>query len=72
MTQAIQHPLARSTWYTADPDGTVRVERGGKWGRFDDSGQWLEGEVRVADPQMCRFLASTWVMARATRAGDIS
>jgi hypothetical protein len=51
--------------YSAEGKYRIRVERDGKWGYFDDRGTWLEGELRHAEPCMCRFLSSTWVIDNA-------
>lgn len=67
MVPTIKHPLATSTTYTTDRNGIVLVARSENWGRFDDSGRWLEGELRSADPQMCRFLHSCWRLESATQ-----
>jgi hypothetical protein len=67
MVPTLKHPLAPSTTYTTDRHGVVIVERSDSWGRFDDSGHWLEGQLRAADPQMCRFLHSCWRLEIATQ-----
>jgi hypothetical protein len=60
MAPIVKHPLATTTTYTTNDFGVVIVERANSQGRFNDSGQWLGGEIRSADPQMCRFLHSCW------------
>jgi hypothetical protein len=44
--------------YTALGDGLVEVERDGRTGRFDANGVWLSGELRVAEPGMCRWMST--------------
>jgi hypothetical protein len=50
--------------YRAEGKYRIRVERDAKWGYFDDCGRWLEGELRHAEPMMCRFMSSSWVIGR--------
>lgn len=54
----IRHPLNPKALYTADEDGTVRVTMGSRWGRFRKDGQWLEGAIFEADPEMCLWVAA--------------
>jgi hypothetical protein len=46
----------------------VKVERGGAWGRFTQNGDWLEGEIRYADPTFCRWVTSAEIAAEWRRA----
>ena len=55
---AIRHPLNPNAYYVGDDDGTVRVTMGTRWGRFDQSGKYLEGSLFEADPELC-----VWVSA---------
>jgi hypothetical protein len=54
--KGIRHPFTRAL-YEQDDDGNVRVSHEGKSGRFTSEGQWLEGELREADPQLCGWVA---------------
>lgn len=74
MKRFVTHPLARDRRYSVDDDGVVRVEAVDgvgrdatvqRWGRFDDTGRWLGGDVHTADPQMCRYMFANWRLARA-------
>lgn len=59
------HPLTRAD-YVAEGPNAVRVTDGGKWGRFDRFGGWIEGELRQADPHMCIWLTGLAIVeARA-------
>ena len=52
----MKHPLTGAIYERQD-DGTVLVtEPGGRQGRFQPSGQWVDGEVRAADPHVCDFV----------------
>jgi hypothetical protein len=51
----MRHPLSGST-YGVDPDGLVRVEKNGSFGRFLSNGRWVEGTIRAADPQLCLWI----------------
>ena len=50
MSGGIRHPFGGAL-YTCTPEGNIRVEDGTKWGLFQRDGQWIEGELREADPQ---------------------
>lgn len=56
----IQHALSGAVYEWADDDdGPVLVtDRGGRQGRFDRNGNCLRGDVRHADPELCRWIAS--------------
>jgi hypothetical protein len=53
---ALRHPL-NGTRYEKTESGHVRVGEGADEGVFTADGQWIAGERRVADPQMCRWVA---------------
>jgi len=57
MSFKLRHPLSGAV-YEAHGEDVVRVEKDGRWGEFDDHGRWLGGEIRAADPEMCRWVAS--------------
>jgi hypothetical protein len=57
----INHPLTRVDYFGESAD-SVRVVDGAKWGRFDRTGMWLEGELKQADPHMCRYVAGEILM----------
>ena len=56
-----EHPLTRAR-YEAEGPNAVRVSDGSKWGLFDRTGGWIEGELRQCDPQMCIWLAGLAVV----------
>ena len=53
--------------YASVGDGLVEVERGGQRGLFDGDGVWVEGELRTADPQMCRWVSTADRAGMGTR-----
>ena len=42
--------------YEIDEDGLVRVEENGVVGTFREDGSWVSGELRSADPHMCKWV----------------
>lgn len=52
----LRHPFSGALYDLAE-DGAVVVEADGRSGRFDRDGNWLSGDLRSADPQMCRWMA---------------
>ena len=54
------HPFSKAL-YELDGTGNVRVVDGDKWGRFTIEGEWLEGDVRFADPHMCGWVGGARV-----------
>jgi hypothetical protein len=57
MSFKLRHPFSGAV-YEACTEDVVRVEVDGRWGDFDDHGNWLGGDLRSADPEMCRWVAS--------------
>jgi hypothetical protein len=51
----MRHPFTKAL-YEQDGDGNVRVTHQGMTGLFTSSGQWLEGELFEADPQLCGWI----------------
>lgn len=66
MPGAIRHPFTAMTYEAAGTD-RVRVNDGKRFGLFDRSGNWIEGEIKSADPCFCRFLASGILMEERRR-----
>lgn len=56
----IEHALSRAVYEWAPDDrGPVMVtEQDGRQGRFDRDGRWVDGALRSADPELCRWIAS--------------
>ena len=59
----IRHPLSGSVYDIGD-DGLVLVEKDGRTGRFDRDGNWIDGEIRTADPELCRWIADPRAVSR--------
>jgi hypothetical protein len=55
---SIRHPFIPNAYYLGGPDRTVRVTMGSRWGRFRSNGEYIEGTLFEADPELC-----TWVSA---------
>ena len=53
----IRHPFGDVIYQLTD-DGNVQVTDGNRQGLFNKSGQWLSGELRQADPQMCVWVTN--------------
>ena len=53
----LRHPLSGAI-YEIDDDGNVMVTRDGMVGRFTGNGAWLHGDLRHADPELCRWVKS--------------
>jgi hypothetical protein len=58
---SMRHALTGAEYEAEGPE-TVRVVDGGKWGRFDRYGNWLEGEIIQCDPQICIWLTGLVVV----------
>lgn len=56
----IQHALSRAVYEWAPDDrGPVMVtDPAGREGRFDRDGSWVAGDIRSADPELCRWIVS--------------
>ena len=58
------HMLSGAIYESAGDGVALVTRRDGSSGRFDANGNWLEGEVREADPHLCQ-----WVAGRQLPAG---
>jgi hypothetical protein len=58
--RGIRHALSGALYEWAEDDiGPVQVtDTQGRQGRFDRDGRWLSGQLRVADPELCRWIES--------------
>ena len=61
----IRHPLSGAV-YGLDGD-LVRVDKSDGVGWFDENGRWVRGEVRSADPELCRWIIKRATQTKATR-----
>ena len=51
------HPFTLAL-YELQPGGTVAVRDGERHGLFRADGQWISGELRECDPQLCVWIAN--------------
>lgn len=58
------HMLSGAVYESLGEGVALVTTRDGRSGRFDANGNWLEGEVREADPNLC-----LWVAGRQLPAG---
>ncbi len=52
----IVHPFTKAL-YERHGDGLIKVTDGDKSGIFTHEGEWIEGELRCCDPQLCGWVA---------------
>ncbi len=57
MAYRLEHPFSGAI-YTGLEDGHVEVAMGDVRGIFDFQGTWVEGELRTADPELCRWVGT--------------
>ncbi len=57
MNTGISHPFDGSRYELMD-DGTIKITDGERQGLFQRDGQWISGEIRQADPQLCVWIAN--------------
>lgn len=61
MSAGIKHPFTGALYErydTADGGpGRIRVSDGDREGVFTDQGEWVSGELRECDPQLCGWVA---------------
>jgi len=67
----IRHPLS-GVVYDLAADGTVVLEKDGKTGRFTTRGQYLEGEIKQADPQLCGWIGGVQLPSRHQQMAEAS
>lgn len=71
---SIRHPMNRNAYYTPDGNGGVLVTAGDRWGRFLADGQFVDGSLFEADPELCVWVASPRPSShhRLTRLADVT
>lgn len=55
MSAGIYHPFSKAL-YERHGDGQIKVTDGDTWGIFTNQGQWVSGELRECDPQLCGWV----------------
>ena len=53
--RGIIHPFTKAL-YEQDGEGHIRVSDGDRWGIFSTKGEWIEGDLRECDPQLCGWV----------------
>jgi hypothetical protein len=64
----IRHPLSGAI-YELDDDGGILVTKDASTGRFTTDGRWRGGDLRTADPELCRWIGSGTYRAATASAG---
>lgn len=54
----IKHPLSGGIYEQAGQDRVQVTDRNGVVGVFTGDGAWVSGELRHADPELCRWIRS--------------
>ncbi len=67
MPHGLFHPFTKAL-YEQHEGGTILVTDGDRQGVFTREGQWISGEVRECDPQLCNWIAGPIVANH--RVGD--
>jgi len=57
MAYRLEHPFSGAI-YAGLEDGRVDVTKDGRRGIFDFRGAWVEGDLRTADPELCRWVGT--------------
>ncbi len=62
--RSTRHPFGGAL-YELQPDGNVVITDGDRQGLFGPDGQWISGELRESDPQLCVWVANNPELAQA-------
>ena len=57
MAHKLRHPLSGAI-YELDDQGRVMVTSEVSSGVFTRDGEWISGDLRIVDPEVCRWVAS--------------
>jgi len=60
MPVGLYHPLTRAL-DERHGDGDIKVTDGDRSGIFTSEGEWISGELRECDPQLCNWVAGPQV-----------
>ncbi len=55
---SLTHPFDPDTLYELDSDGNIKISNGGKTGIFTRKGQYISGDIKQADPQLCVWVGN--------------
>lgn len=54
----IHHPFSKALYEREDDEaGTIKVTDGDKVGIFTSEGEWISGDLKFCDPQLCGWVA---------------
>ena len=56
MPAGIKHPFTGAL-YERHGDGQIKVSAGDREGVFTHEGEWISGDLRECDPQLCGWVA---------------
>ncbi len=62
--RSTRHPFDGSL-YELQPDGNIKITDGDRQGLFGSDGQWISGELRESDPQLCVWVGNNPEMEQA-------
>lgn len=66
---SLTHPILKGNYRRLE-DGLVEVTSpDGKTGVFDGDGNWVDGELRIADPALCYWIAKVSSAKRPSTLG---
>ena len=54
----LRHPLSGAIYEEAGEDRVQVTDRAGATGVFTGDGAWVSGDLRSADPEVCRWVRS--------------
>ncbi len=60
MPAGLYHPFTKAL-YERHGGGDIKVTDGDREGIFTHHGQWISGELRECDPQLCNWVAGPQV-----------
>ncbi len=55
--RSTRHPFDGAL-YELQPDGNIKITDGDRQGLFGPDGQWISGELRHSDPQLCVWVGN--------------
>jgi hypothetical protein len=58
--KGIVHPFSKAL-YELDDDGNITVTDGDRTGTFTTGGEWLSGDLKECDPQLCGWVGGPQV-----------
>ena len=55
---SLTHPFDPDTLYELDSDGNIKITNGNRVGIFTTRGQYISGDIKQADPQLCVWVGN--------------